>query len=34
VSTAIIRVQGSLNQKSVVQEMYQNVCQQLKVSQP
>jgi len=34
VSTAITRVQGSLNRESVIQEMYQNICQQLKVGQP
>jgi len=34
VSTAITRVQDSLNQESVVQEMYEKVCRQLKVGQP
>jgi len=34
VSTAISRVQVSLNQESVVQKMHQKLCQQLKVSQP
>jgi REP element-mobilizing transposase RayT len=34
VNTAISRVQSSLKQESVVQEMYGKVCQQLKVGQP
>ena len=34
VSTAITRVQSSLNQKPVVQERYEKVCRKLKVSQP